>query len=472
MSFHFVNQSDINKRERKLIRSHVMKGKNLGRKIQKRGKRSEQRANESIIMASNHETALIRTWAGTQCDGPILALTRHFADDLGLLYPTNGITPQIRLRLQQLCFYTLDIMSPPDFCQSTGVIEWLWYQLALHNKAYFHCTIAMASAWAAFLTGDSYHSPVALGHMSEAYRLVNIQLSSKDALSDTTVAVVAAINIYDRLYGNAQKAMVHHNGLTNLIALRGGIRELAKKNFVIAEKAFRSDIELALHCGSRPKFSSKDVPRHLILINSKDCPEAYNPQEAELTTSILYLSVGPELRDAVLDSLRLSYVLDRASRKRKLDPTVFQTTLIYVGYRLLETKLLHHGFRVGTTFDILVQLAMIGFQNTFCFGIGRKLVIFPLLVEQFRSVARTISENNRPRQMVVFWALLIGKVSSLTLGEDSWLVPKLKTLANELGFRTWPEVSNALRAFPWVKAAHEAQGEEFWNTKLAQDLPL
>ncbi|KAI0537239.1 hypothetical protein GGR58DRAFT_502346 [Xylaria digitata] len=471
MSFHFVNQSDINK-ERKLIRSHVMRGKNLGRKRQKREKRLEPTAEKSVIPVSDHETALITTWSGTQCDSPILALTRHFADDLGLLYSTNGITPQTRLRLQQLCFYTLDVISPPDYCRSTGVIEWIWFQLALYNKAYFHCTIAMASACAAFLTGDSCHSPVALGHMSEAYRLVNIQLSSNDALSDTTVAVVAAINIYDRLYGNAEKAMVHHNGLTNLIALRGGIRELAKKNFVIAEKAFRSDIELALHCGSRPKFSSGDVPHHLILINSKDFSEAYKPQEAELVKSILYLSVGPELRDAVLDSLRLSHALNQASRERKLEPTVFQTTLIYVGYRLLETRLLHHGFRVGTTFDNLVQLAMIGFQNTFCFGIGRKLLTFPLVIEQFRSAARIISESTGPRQMVVFWALLMGKVSALTLGDDSWLVPKLKTLANELGFRTWPEVSSALRAFPWVKASHEAQGEEFWNTRLAPALPL
>jgi hypothetical protein len=58
-------------------------------------------------------------------------------------------------------------------------------------------------------------------------------------LSDTTIAVVAATTIYDRLYGNPDKAMVHLDGVSRMIELRGGIRELAKRNFVIAEKVFR-----------------------------------------------------------------------------------------------------------------------------------------------------------------------------------------------------------------------------------------
>lgn len=75
--------------------------------------------------------------------------------------------------------------------------------------------------------------------MSQAYRLINQQLSGHEALSDATIAVVATINIYDRLYGDPQKAMVHLNGVTRMVALRGGIGELAKRNFVIAEKVFR-----------------------------------------------------------------------------------------------------------------------------------------------------------------------------------------------------------------------------------------
>ncbi|KAI3333314.1 hypothetical protein F4824DRAFT_473041 [Ustulina deusta] len=474
MSFHFVDQSDINnKDERKLIRSHVMKGKNLGKKRPKRERNSKSTANKSTIphrTGVGNESTSIATLQHPQCESSILAVTRQIANDLSLLSPTREIASQTMFHIRQMSFYILDVTSPSEFCQSTGVTQWIWFQLAFYNEAYFHCTVAIASACAAFLTGDSCHSPVALCHMSEAYRLINQKLSSNEPLSDTTVAVVAAVNTYDRLYGNPQKAMIHLNGLVSLITLGGGISELAKRNIIIAEKAFRSDIELALSCGSTPKFSSEDVPRHLILTDSRGCREPYKHGEAELVESILYQSVSAELSEIVLDVLRFSHLLDQASRANKLDSVAYQCTLTYVGYRLLEIKLPRYDSRAATSFDTLVQLALTGFQNTFCFGLGRKIMTFPLVVERFISAAQTIREDNKSQQMVVFWALLMGRVSALTRDDDFWLVPRLKALAHELGLRTWPEASNALRAFPWVKAAHEAQGERFWNTKLAQSV--
>ncbi len=212
------------------------------------------------------------------------------------------------------------------------------------------------------------------------------------------------------------------------------------------------------------------MPRHLILTDSRGCREPYKHGEAELVESILYQSVSAELSEIVLDVLRFSHLLDQASRANKLDSVAYQCTLTYVGYRLLEIKLPRYDSRAATSFDTLVQLALTGFQNTFCFGLGRKIMTFPLVVERFISAAQTIREDNKSQQMVVFWALLMGRVSALTRDDDFWLVPRLKALAHELGLRTWPEASNALRAFPWVKAAHEAQGERFWNTKLAQSV--
>ncbi|KAI0545266.1 hypothetical protein F4679DRAFT_482620 [Xylaria curta] len=471
MPFCFVDNSNINNKARKAIRSHVMKGKNCGKTRTKREKQSKPVTEMSVINcktgALRNETP-ITTSLGSDS---FLTVTRQVANDPSLLSSAR-ISPQAMLHLRQLSNFILDVMSPPEFCRFTGVTEWMWYQLTFYNEAYFHCTIAMASACAAFLTEDSYHSPLALYHMSQAYRLINQKLSSDEALSDSTMAVVASINIYDRLYGDPKKAMVHLNGVTRMVALKGGVRELAKRNFIIAEKVFRSDIELALHCGSKPKFSSEDVPRHLILMNSWDRLEPRRLEEAELLESVLHQSVCVDLRQVVLDFLRLSHILNQANHgHNKLDPAAYQSTLVYVGYQLLEMKGPGHNSKIDTNFDILVRLAMIGFHNTFCFGLGRKLIIFPPLMEQFTSVAQSIYETNRARQMVVFWALLMGKISSLTTGDETWLVGNLKILASDLGLRTWPEVSNALQAFPWVKATHELQGERFWNRTLVQDFP-
>ncbi|KAJ2984646.1 hypothetical protein NUW58_g5947 [Xylaria curta] len=457
MSFAFVDNSDINTRARRLIRSHVMKGKNSAC------------GTGSALMKNE---APVATLGYPDCMGSFLALTRQVANDPSLISSTRGISPQTMLQLRHFSAYILDSISPREFCQPTGVIEWMWFQLTFYNEAYFHCTIAVASACAAFLTGDSSHSPVALYHMSQAYRLINQKLSSDEALSDVSIAVVAAINVYDRLYGDPQRAMIHLNGVTRMVALRGGVRELAKRSFIIAEKVFRSDIELAFHCGSKPRFPSEDVPRHLILVNSMLRLEPRSHQEAGLIESVMYQSVCADLREVVLDVLHFSRTFNQANYAHKLDPEAYQSTLVYIGYRLLETDPSHQDSEINTNLDILARLAMIGFLSTFCFGIGRKLLPFPLLAEQFGSVARTICEGNRTQKLVIFWALIMGRISALAASDDLWLAQKLKGLANELELHAWPEVSNALRIFPWVEASHEAQGEKFWNSMFTQPVPL
>lgn len=256
----------------------------------------------------------------------------------------------------------------------------------------------------------------------------------------------------------------------------------------------RSDIELAIHCGSAPSFSSKDVPRHLILINETSTDNSgphSRGEDTELRASALYQSVCVGLRPVVLDILRLSHVLDEASHAHKLDPAAYQATLLYVGYRLLENKLppkyrYYDGPEIAvgdssssssssvSVLDTLVEHAMIGFQSTFSFGIGRKVITFPLVVERFAIAAQTIdihhidnNNNKRSRQMVVLWALLMGRLSSLVSGDEPWFVTKAKALADALGLRTWADVSDALRAFPWVAAMHDAPGREFWDEALA-----
>jgi len=99
--------------------------------------------------------------------------------------------------------------------------------------------MALSSACAAFLREEFYDSPIALYHMSQTFRLIGQKLSSDEALSDSTIAVVTSTSVYDRLNGNPRKAMIHFEGVCRIIALRGGIGALAKRNFLIAEKTFR-----------------------------------------------------------------------------------------------------------------------------------------------------------------------------------------------------------------------------------------
>lgn len=208
------------------------------------------------------------------------------------------------------------------------------------------------------------------------------------------------------------------------------------------------------------------MPRDYVLTGQRSCRNTRGDVDAELRHSILYQSASAELGEVVLDALRFTRTLDQASRGAdKLDSLAYQCTHVYIGYRLLEMRL-DHGPENDARFDVLVHSTLTGFLNTFCFGLGGKFLAFPLVMEQFRLVAQSICVDSRPRQMVLFWALLIGGISTLARDDETWLVERLKALAHDLGLRTWPQVSDALNAFPWVKAWHNAQGERFWRNNM------
>ncbi|KAI1816352.1 hypothetical protein GGS20DRAFT_538637 [Poronia punctata] len=466
MSFQFVDNTVIDKRARKLIRSHVMKGKNVGKVREPRRKdlvRIDRTTNPPYSYTKTHT-------ADIQHDSILVKLTRQIGNDPTLLSCPVRPNPQSLAQVQQLFLFLLDIAQPKEFCRPTNVLGWMWFDLVFRDEAYFHCTMALTSAFAAFLTQDSYDSPVALYHMSQTFRLLAKKLSSDEALSDSTIAVVTSTSIYDRLYGNSRKAMVHLGGVYRMVELRGGIKALAERNFLVAEKTFRTDFELALYSGSTPKYSAEDVPHHLVVINRNNC---LGPPEPEIAISALYQSAGAGLRGVVTDALNLTHLLrEQENRIRKLEPAAFQSTIIYFGYRLIEIDLFHQDFTADNSFDKLIHLALIGFMNTFWLGIGWQIVKFPLMMERFRQAAQYSLSPCLNGQKTLLWALFIGRMSLATTADDSWMIPKIRMLADQLRLRSWPEVSGILQEFPWVNVVHQGPGQKLWDIAIGKSQPL
>ena len=93
------------------------------------------------------------------------------------------------------------------------------------NCVDFHCALAVS-------TRSTVHSvrqeasPQELRHAVTAYHLVNVRLSGDLALSDETIAVVVALTIYERLQKKYHNSMLHFQGLSRMVELRGGISQL------------------------------------------------------------------------------------------------------------------------------------------------------------------------------------------------------------------------------------------------------
>ncbi|KAI1260932.1 hypothetical protein F5Y18DRAFT_217823 [Xylariaceae sp. FL1019] len=463
MPLQFVDNSVIDPKARKLIRSHVMRGKNIGKTRTPRRKDPAVVAREQVIADRKRATVEEDDERnGFSADmvpshRSIIAVTRNISNDKNLLHFPGTLTSHNMFRLQQLYFYLLDAICPPQFCSPTTLMAWIWYRMVFLDEAYFHLTIATSSAVARFLGAESEaNSNIAIYHMSKTFHLLNQKLSGNDAHSDSTIAAIIGTTFWDRLHGDPEKAMVHLNGAIKLIELTGGIRQLAEREFSIAEKALRADIELALAMGSKLSFCSEDVPSHYLIPNLR---EYLQKREFE---PILYQSAYAGLREVSLDIIGLAHVLrDQEGRRQKLDVFSFQGTMVSLGYRLLEAGYAPNDPNVITTLDDLIYLSLMSFLITTWIGVGRKIIMFPTLFESFRLTAQNICVDTEPGE-VLLWAFIIGRVSVLSKTDDTWLIPKVRKVAQKLKLHSWAETTEILNNFPWIKALHNKEGQSFW----------
>jgi hypothetical protein len=87
-------------------------------------------------------------------------------------------------------------------------------------------------------SGQKGASLKAAQQLSQAYRLVNSNLSGATATSDCTIAAVVYLSLYERVQGNFHLGQIHVKGLSNMIDQRGGISCLAKNSHLM-HKIFR-----------------------------------------------------------------------------------------------------------------------------------------------------------------------------------------------------------------------------------------
>ena len=103
----------------------------------------------------------------------------------------------------------------------------------------FHSTLAISASYVDFLRRKPAISSKTLHHISQAYALVNVKLSSPLAVTDSAIAAVVSLAIYQQVHYQPATGLVHLRGLYRMIQLRGGIARLMQENRALALKPLR-----------------------------------------------------------------------------------------------------------------------------------------------------------------------------------------------------------------------------------------
>lgn len=261
--------------DRKLIRSHVMKGKNT-RKRRPLGRltvgasaatllalgllnpeepiREEPSPEESQESQNGHEmpSADGLTWYGEPSLIPRAASAFAFitfpeeidVKARGMLCTCKSLRPGSDAYTPADMFFDVDFthlkgtMYPIARYAFSDAADAYWFHWTQVDLAYLHSVLFTTSFFYDTLTGQKSESTKY--HSYRAIRELNKQLAdSETALSDTTTTVVMAMALIAACFGDLESAHIHVAGLKRIIDLRGAITAYRSRPLLQA-KLYRS----------------------------------------------------------------------------------------------------------------------------------------------------------------------------------------------------------------------------------------
>ncbi|KAH8898767.1 hypothetical protein GQ53DRAFT_836819 [Thozetella sp. PMI_491] len=460
MDLQFINHSAIGREQRRAIRSHVMKGKNAGRPRPPR-RRPDAIPTKPIWDQFRPQkcTNLDVAFMG-QDPRRSLDLRPLLWNDMTLISFPQQLSSGSSSLLRQAFFIVGEELYPSKFCKKYDITDSVFVHYLLQDEAYFHSILAIATSFLDVFPDKPRNSSRSLRHLSRAYALINQRLSGPDAASDSTIAAVTALVLYQRIHHQQPAGLVHLHGLRRMTQLRGGMAKLGKRNRELAQKAWRVDLEFSLQDGSTPRFRGRETPNRTI---SKRCiPGPANCAGALLKDLGRRHAMDPKLQTIVFDVIIFSYTLNRRDYNVKLDPSDYHESVTSLLYRLIQFAPLGSP-SLSSPLDNLMQLTMLAFMTTLLPEYGLSYFKYDLLASNLRHAHRRSALGKSQDAKDMLWALFVGGISVLADSDDEWLLPSLVEICKQLDLGTWPSVLRILCDCSWVAAVHDARGQAMWK---------
>ncbi|KAF4434644.1 hypothetical protein F53441_13661 [Fusarium austroafricanum] len=442
MKFQFIDHDSNNKPgSRKAIRSHVMKGKNLGRTITGRGKRHAQPEKDDFFkeLQLSKQTILVESERDddsvVDSDGNALLFPEITTTDVA--YPFNN--PYAG---EEYTYFSFPVQFTPS-------MRYYVYEC-------LHCLLAMAATYLNMLRKvniPNIESLEATRHFSQALSLMNPRLSQPSAAQkDSNIAIIISLAIHSNLTQNLPASAMHLQGLQNLLNFRtGGITDVRECNRALLHKICRTDIELALAQGTRTRFGNAGLTASAagpISARNIMCPLN---QTSEL------------LRQVTRELLALC----RRPGRAKMTGLQYQDVLISMWQRLVDFAPLG-GTRPQDLLDDVWQLALLAFLVTVTWStrylkdVHAKL-LHNLLWEHLES--RALLARGDEYQTLWFWVVFVFALSLPGEVENcnERLLGEIREHAQNLEMKTWEDFKTKMKPFPWISMVHDIPGRALWE---------
>ncbi|KAI2465474.1 hypothetical protein F4781DRAFT_424738 [Annulohypoxylon bovei var. microspora] len=443
---------------RKLIRSHVMKGKNRGRIMRPNYNKAVELdvivdPNENISKLNEGSYSLLALAylpIIPKRVGSDLSLTR-FADKI------DEPTVNIIIEFSAIAKKTL---LPLESCINFSPKKLAWMEALTVDAAYLHAMAFSAQGYFDLRRGraPSHSTATTDPHIVKTLRLLRERLETAGR-GDTmqflsgTASIVLCLAFHAHLTGDFHAARHHIAGLRRIVDLAGGLAALKDNEKVIVD-ILRCDIGMVFHSGTRPLFFS-DLAREPYWPYPDFSAHARDPAwsicssvEDKLFLSVLDTDIATAWRVTKQFALLVNHAADTQT---KLPKEYLLDTMASVTYRLLHKSLLFsHG-----SLNEAMRLGILAFSSSiFLQWIGIRLpythlpaayrdCLVSLNLESldlpFNTLAPVMDDDsscnvNSPPSLwssqLLLWLLTIGHISVFDSSDgDAWLRVNLELCA-------------------------------------------
>ncbi|KIW04456.1 uncharacterized protein PV09_04721 [Verruconis gallopava] len=459
MEFPFVDNSNIDARTRKQIRSQVMRGKNVGKKKQRV---QHGRGKLAILTAKSLEPSEKKPLSsGPDCSslGQMVALpSKHWSDFDSFSYPRE-LKPYMRAILNSFLSTAGDGLYPRVFCREAARAHHVFFELFVSDETFFHCLLAIAEGHHHMLVGDFNVSFFTLKCLSNTYRGISNDLAKNSVPTYGTIASVMSLVMHESLFGVVKISKLHLEALEKMINLKGGLH-IFERYPALLHKICRSDLNFALRTGAQPRLYRDSFPRDEV----KHIMTNIDANRAES-----FLEIRDETTRGVFnDCMNISYILNihytksmrpitassngHENEMYKMHSFSFQEFLISVGYRLLRAHPLETPNTMNV-FDKACYLALLAFIVSILIYPGPKPEnLYQLLSDKLRHIITQLDSKNDPFKL---WVCCIARISVIHSGKDGIIVDSiLASLLQKLNIGTSAKASEILMQFPWIHYFH------------------
>ncbi|KAI1113850.1 hypothetical protein F5Y14DRAFT_416815 [Nemania sp. NC0429] len=433
---------------RKLIRRHVMLGKNRGKRFPLR--RKSARKGTPTTKASSQDTCLL-----ANRNDSFFKIPRQIGSDLSSMAWADSVDVSTMATIMDFTRFTKKSMHRVEKYIDFPPKGIEWMEPFIQDAAWVHMMAFSSYAVINVVRGDSTQlvDQRASRHFTRSMRLLRERLLEDDktlSTTNSTVQIVLGLATHANMHGDFEEARCHLTGLHRMVELRGGIGSFRPWPKLILE-ILRTDISLSIHCGITPLFFqslSTDVqwPYSLDRFPHKRENEyALSSHCPDLFPNVLDHELDRAWRILVDFSFRINNAVLTNSH---LPRDILVDTVASVMYGLLRMR-----FAPGSL-DELTRLGLLAFgTNVFLqwqqsFPVGP--ACFPSMLRESLSQFRQADEC--PHFMV--WVLLIGASTVFGADDNTWLHPWLRSITTACGVHSWDDVSAILHRAPWVDVLH------------------